>query len=434
MKLTAKPHAGENLVVRGARVLDPAAGIDQVLDVRVDDGVVAQLGEGLDTNEHRVVEGRGLVLAPAFVDPHVHLRTPGREDEETIASGTAAAAAGGYCAILAMPNTDPVIDSAAVLESLIERARDEAAVPVGFLAAISKGQEGGQLTEMAELADRGAVGFTDDGMPVASAGLMRRALQYSAVAGRRIAVHCEEPTLSRSGQVHEGAVAAELGFTGYPSVAESLMVERDLALAAYEDRPLHLLHVSARESVGALLAAQASGVEATAEVTPHHLCLTDEAVRSLDPNVKMNPPLRSAEDRQALLAALRDGAIASIATDHAPHARHEKEVPFEEAPFGVTGLETAFAALYTYLIRPGLMSLEVLLQRLSDGPARAYGLTPPRIAAGERANLVLLDLDAAWRVEEAGFRSRSANSWLLGETLTGVVRLTVADGRVAFAA
>jgi dihydroorotase len=434
MKLTAKPHAGENLVVRGARVLDPAAGIDQVLDVRVDDGVVAQLGEGLDTNEHRVVEGRGLVLAPAFVDPHVHLRTPGREDEETIASGTAAAAAGGYCAILAMPNTDPVIDSAAVLESLIERARDEAAVPVGFLAAISKGQEGGQLTEMAELADRGAVGFTDDGMPVASAGLMRRALQYSAVAGRRIAVHCEEPTLSRSGQVHEGAVGAELGFTGYPSVAESLMVERDLALAAYEDRPLHLLHVSARESVGALLAAQASGVEATAEVTPHHLCLTDEAVRSLDPNVKMNPPLRSAEDRQALLAALRDGAIASIATDHAPHARHEKEVPFEEAPFGVTGLETAFAALYTYLIRPGLMSLEVLLQRLSDGPARAYGLTPPRIAAGERANLVLLDLDAAWRVEEAGFRSRSANSWLLGETLTGVVRLTVADGRVAFAA
>ena len=434
MKLTAKSQEGANLVVRGARVLDPVAGIDQVLDVRVDDGVVAQLGEALDTNEHRVVEGRGLVLAPAFVDPHVHLRTPGREDEETIASGTAAAAAGGYCAILAMPNTDPVIDSAAVLESLVERAREEAEVPVGFLAAISKGQEGGQLTEMAELADRGAVGFTDDGMPVSSAGLMRRALQYSAVAGRRIAVHCEEPTLSRSGQVHEGAVAAELGFTGYPSVAESLMVERDLALAAYEGRPLHLLHVSARESVGALLAAQASGVEVTAEVTPHHLCLTDEAVRSLDPNVKMNPPLRAAEDRAALLAALRDGAIASIATDHAPHARHEKDVPFEEAPFGVTGLETAFAALYTYLVRPGVISLALLLERLSDGPARVYGLTPPRIAVGERANLVMLDLDAAWRVDEDGFRSRSANSWLLGETLTGQVRLTVADGRVAYAA
>jgi len=434
MKLTAKSHTGADLVVRGARVLDPVAGIDQVLDVRVDGGVVAQTGDALDTNEHRVVDGRGLVLAPAFVDPHVHLRTPGREDEETLATGTAAAAAGGYCAILAMPNTDPVVDSAAVLESLVERARAEAEVPVGFLAAISMRQEGTQLTEMAELAERGAVAFTDDGVPVASAALMRRALQYSAVTGRKLAVHCEEPTLSRSGHVHEGTVAAELGFGGYPSVAESLMVERDLALAAYERRPLHLLHVSARESVEALRAAQAAGVDATAEVTPHHLCLTDEAVRSLDPNVKMNPPLRAAADREALVEALCEGTIASIATDHAPHAQHEKEVPFEEAPFGVTGLETAFAALYTYLVRPGLIPLATLLQRLSHGAAEAYGLTPPRIAAGERANLVLLDLDAVWRVEEDGFRSRSANSWLLGETLTGRVRLTVADGRVAYAA
>jgi dihydroorotase len=333
-----------------------------------------------------------------------------------------------------MPNTDPVVDSAAVLESLVERARDEAEVPVGFLAAISKGQEGGELTEMAELADRGAVAFSDDGRPVASAGLMRRALQYASVTGRKLALHCEEPALSRSGQVHEGAVAAELGFTGYPSVAESLMVARDLALAAYEQRPLHLLHLSARESVEVLVRAQAAGVDATAEVTPHHLCLTDEAVRSLDPNVKMNPPLRAAEDREALLEGLRTGAIASIATDHAPHARHEKDVPFEEAPFGVTGLETAFAALYTYLVEPGLLPLETLLLRLSHGPAEAYGLMPPRIAVGARANLVLLDLERTWRVEERGFRSRSVNSWLLGETLTGQVRLTVADGRVAFAA
>src|ERR687892_1761391 len=295
-KLTARSRARENVVVRGARVLDPAAGIDGVLDVRVDCGVVAQIGDALDTNEHHVVDGRGMVLAPAFVDPHVHLRTPGREDEETIATGTAAAAAGGYCAVLAMPNTDPVIDSAAVLESLVERARAEAEIPVGFLAAISKGQDGAELTEMAELADRGAVAFTDDGRPVASAGLMRRALQYSAGTRRQLALHCEEPTLSRSGQEHEGAVAAELGFAGYPSVAESLMVERDLALAAYEGRPLHLLHLSARESVEALVRAQAAGVRASAEVTPHHLCLTDGAVRSLDANLKMNPPLRSAED------------------------------------------------------------------------------------------------------------------------------------------
>jgi dihydroorotase len=263
---------------------------------------------------------------------------------------------------------------------------------------------------------------------------MRRALQYASVTGRKLALHCEEPALSRSGQVHEGAVAAELGFTGYPSVAESLMVARDLALAAYEQRPLHLLHLSARESVEVLVRAQAAGVDATAEVTPHHLCLTDEAVRSLDPNVKMNPPLRAAEDREALLEGLRTGAIASIATDHAPHARHEKDVPFEEAPFGVTGLETAFAALYTYLVEPGVLPLETLLLRLSHGPAEAYGLTPPRIAVGARANLVLLDLERTWRVEERGFRSRSVNSWLLGETLTGQVRLTVADGRVAFAA
>jgi dihydroorotase len=422
----------ENVVVRGARVLDPAQGVDATLDVRVDDGVIAALGERLDTNEHRVIDGAEMILAPAFVDPHVHLRTPGREDEETIASGTAAAAAGGFCAILAMPNTDPVVDSAAVLGALVETARAEAEVPVGFLAAITKGQQGAELTEMAELADAGAVGFSDDGRPVTAAGLMRRALQYRAVAGRPLALHCEEPTLSRGGHVHEGAVSAELGFGGYPSVAESVMVERDLSLAAYERQPLHLLHLSSRESVEALRAAQAAGVQATAEVTPHHLCLTDEAVRSLDPNLKMNPPLRAEEDRAALMDALRAGNICAIASDHAPHARHEKDVPFEEAPFGVTGLETAFPALYTNLVEPGLLSLETLLERMSAGPARAYGLEPPRIEVGAPANLVLLDTRARWRVKEERFRSRSANSWLLGKRLHGRIRLTVAAGRVAF--
>ena len=420
----------DDVVIRGARVLDPSEGIDAVCDVRVDGGTIAQLGTSLDANEHRVVEGAGLVLAPAFVDPHVHLRTPGREDEESIASGTAAAAAGGYCAILAMPNTDPVVDSAAVLGSLIENAQAEAEIPVGFLASITRGLEGGELTEMAELADQGAAGFTDDGRPVIAPGLMRRALQYHGITGRRLALHCEEPTLSKDGQMHEGPVSAELGFAGYPSVAESLMVERDLALAAYEQAPLHLLHLSARESVEALQAAQTSGVEATGEVTPHHLCLTDEAVRTLDPNVKMNPPLRGADDRAALIDGLRDGTITAIATDHAPHARHEKEVPFEAAPFGVTGLETAFAALYTSLVEPGVVALETLLERMSAGPARVYGLDRPRIAVGAPANLVLLDAAATWRVEEGEFRSRSANSWLLGQTLKGRVRMTVAAGKV----
>ena len=432
--LFAKDGPGADVIVRSARVVDPITRIDAILDVRLDGGVIAALGEQLDANSHRVVDGAGLVLAPAFVDPHVHLRTPGREDEETIRTGTEAAAAGGYCAILAMPNTDPVVDSAAVLGALVETARAEAAIPTGFLAAISKGLDGNELTEMGELTDAGAAGFTDDGRPVVSAGLMRRALQYGAITGLRLALHCEEPTLSREGQMHEGRVSAELGFEGYPSVAESLMVERDLALAAYEERPLHLMHLSARESVDALRAALARGVDATGEVTPHHLCLTDEAVRSLDSNVKMNPPLRAEEDRQALLEALRDGTVTSIATDHAPHARHEKDAPFEAAPFGVTGLETAFAALYTNLVLPGLIPLELLLQRMSAGPARAFSLPVPRIEVGAPANLVLVDLDARWRVSEAGFRSRSVNSWLLGETLQGVVRLTIADGKVAFAA
>jgi dihydroorotase len=430
--LFAKDAAKQSIVVRGARVFDPVEDMDAVLDVRVDDGVIAALGQNLDTNSHRVIDAEGLILAPAFVDSHVHLRTPGREDEETIASGTAAAAAGGYCAILAMPNTDPVVDSAATLGSLIEAARTDAEIPVGFLAAITKAQAGAELTEMAELAAAGAVGFSDDGLPVAAPGLMRRALQYGAVTGRRIALHCEERTLSRDGQMHEGEVSAELGFTGYPSVAESLMVERDLALAAYERQPLHLLHLSAWESVQALRRARTDGVQATAEVTPHHLCLTDEAIRSLDPNVKMNPPLRSASDRTALIEALKDGTITAIATDHAPHARHEKEVPFEAAPFGVTGLETAFAALYTHLVEPGLVPLKIVLERMSAGPARAYGLDEPRIAVGSAANLVLLDLNASYRIAEETFRSRSVNSWLLGETVKGKVRATIAAGRLAY--
>jgi len=430
--LWTKDAPGANVVVRGARVVDPTEGIDATLDVRIDDGVIAAIAESVDTNEHRVIDAAGLVLAPAFVDPHVHLRTPGREDEETIATGTAAAAAGGYCAILAMPNTDPVVDSAATLGSLVELAQSEAAVGVGFLAAITRGQRGEELTDMGELADLGAVAFSDDGIPVSSAGLMRRALQYAGTTGRPLALHCEDVALSHRGHVHEGAVAAELGLTAYPSVGESVMVERDLSLAAYEDEPVHLLHLSAAESVAALRRAREHGVRASGEATPHHLVLTDEAVRSLDANVKMNPPLRAESDRLALIDALRDGTIEAVATDHAPHARHEKDVPFEAAPFGVTGLETAFAVLYTHLVKPGVLPLATLLERMSAGPARLFGLERPRVAVGALADLVLLDLDEIWTVREDSFRSRSRNSWLLGRTLTGRPRLTIAKGSVAF--
>ena len=424
MILVCRNGRADTLTLEG-RVVAPAQGIDERLRVTVDDGVIVRLEPGGDGS---------LAIVPGFVDPHVHLRTPGREDEETLATGTAAAAAGGYCAILAMPNTDPVVDSAAVLGSLVERAREEAVVPTGFMAAITQGQRGEGLSEMAELAEAGAAAFTDDGRPVESAAVLRQALRYSELTDRPLALHCEEPALSRGGHVHEGTVSAELGLGAYPSLAESVMVERDLALAALEERRVHLMHLSARESVTALERALASHVPATAEVTPHHLVLTDDAVRTLDPNVKMNPPLRAADDREALRDALRRGAISCIATDHAPHARHEKEVPFEEAPFGVTGLETAFASLYTRLVLPGVVSLETILERLSAGPARAFGLTEPRIEVGARANLAVLDLEAAWTVTEDGFRSRSVNSWLLGETLRGRVVRTIADGREVFAA
>jgi dihydroorotase len=422
MRLACRNGRRDSVTLEG-RVLAPAQGIDECLRVTVEDGVITRLDSASATS---------LVVTPAFVDPHVHLRTPGREDEETLSSGTEAAAAGGYCAILAMPNTEPIVDSAVVLEGLLERAAQEAVVPVGFMAAISKGQLGEELTEMADLAEAGAAAFTDDGRPVASAGLMRRALQYGALAARPLAVHCEEQTLSRSAHAHEGAVSAELGLGGYPSLAESLMVERDLALSEAEERPLHLMHLSARESVEALRSAQERGVDVSGEVTPHHLCSTDDAVRSLDPNVKMNPPLRSEEDRRALVDALREGAIAAVATDHAPHARHEKEVPFEEAPFGVTGLETSFAALYSNLVVPGVLTLETVLERMSSGPARIFGLDEPRIEIGAPANLVVLDLQAEWTVTEEGFRSRSANSWLLAKRLRGRVVKTLADGRLVF--
>jgi dihydroorotase len=421
-------------LITGARLLDPRAGIDQAGDVLIRDGEIAEIGaagtlEAPDGVE--VVDADGLHALPAFVDPHVHLRTPGREDEEDVDSGTRAAAAGGYCAILAMPNTDPVVDSAPILRSLRERARAEARIPTGFTAAITRGQAGEQLTEMAELADAGAFAFTDDGLPVRSAGVLRQALQYQRLAGRVLALHEEDPTLSGNGAMHEGPVSALLGLAGIPSISESTAIARDAAIAGYEGGRIHVQHVSARESVAAVEQAKAAGVELTAEVTPHHLCLTDDVVRSLDANFKMNPPLRSEDDRQALIAALRSGTIDFVATDHAPHAREEKEHPFEVAPMGVTGLETAFAALHTHLVLPGLIDLSLLAERMTAGGA-PFGIDTPTLRPGSAANVVLVDLEAEWEVGEAGYESRSANCAFAGQRLTGRVRMTVAGGQVAY--
>ena len=426
----ASPPA--TVLVRGARVLDPRSGLNGVSDVLVRDGRIAELGPALEAPEGaEVVEAEGLHAFPGFVDPHVHLRTPGREDEEDIDSGTRAAAAGGFCAILAQPNTEPVVDSAPVLRSLRERARAEARIPTGFLAAITVGQSGERLTEMAELADVGAAGFTDDGLPVRSAGVMRQALQYQKLAGRMLALHEEDPSLSGDGAMHEGQMSALLGVAGIPSVSESSMVARDCALAQYEDGRIHVQHVSARETVGVIERAKAAGCQVTCEATPHHLLLTDDAVRTLDTNMKMNPPLRSDADRRALVEALRSGAIDCIATDHAPHAREEKEQPFELAPMGVTGLETAFAALHTGLVLTGVIELALLVERMTAGGVQ-FGLQIPVLRPGARANLCLVDLEAEWDVGDAGYESRSANCAFAGRRLTGRVRMTIADGAVAY--
>ncbi len=423
-----------DLLIRGARALDPRTGLDGEHDVVVRDGdivEVAAAGTAALPDGAEVVDGSGRTLLPGFVDPHVHLRTPGQEHKEDLETGTRAAAAGGFCAVIAMPNTDPVLDSAPLLRALRDQAAREARVPVHFLAAITRGLEGTQLTEMAELRSEGALGFTDDGRPVTDAGVLRRAMRYQKLCGGVIALHEEDPSLSAGGVMAEGEASARLGMAGIPAVSESTMIARDGALAGLEDARVHVQHLSARISVEALAAAKAAGARITGEACPHHLLLTDEEVLSLDTRFKMNPPLRTADDRAALVDALRDGTIDCVATDHAPHARDEKEVPFEEAPMGTTGLETAFAALHTELVLPGVLSLELLVERMTAGGG-LFGLAVPRIAAGETANLVLVDLGQAWTVGEAGYESRSENCCFAGRELRGRVLLTIADGAVAY--
>jgi dihydroorotase len=432
LRLTMREAPPADLLIAGARLVDPGSGLDgDRMDVRIRDGRIAGIGAALDPAGAETVQADGLTMTPGLIDPHVHLRTPGDEDEEDIASGTRAAAAGGFVAILAMPNTAPVVDSVAVLEGLLEQAAAQAVVAAGFFAAITRGQEGRELVDMGELAAHGAAGFSDDGRPVERAGMLRRALQYSRITGRKLSLHEEDLTLTAGAQMHEGAVSAELGLHGYPGIGESVMVARDLQIARYEGLPLHLCHISAAESVAEIRRAKELGVEVTAEASPHHLCLTDELVRDLDPAVsKMSPPLRSAADRAALIEALADGTIDCIATDHAPHRAHEKEVPFEAAPNGVIGLETAFAAVYTELVAPGVVPLATVVERMSAGPARAFGLPVPALREGVPANLALWDTEERWVVAPP-FASRSRNCAFTGRTLRGRCALTVAGGAVA---
>ncbi|HLI31220.1 MAG TPA: dihydroorotase [Solirubrobacteraceae bacterium] len=434
-QLTTAARDPASVLFSDVRALDPRAGIQARCDLLVSHGEIAAIGEPGTISpgeDAELIDGRGeLQLFPAFFDPHVHLRVPGQEHKEDLETGTRAAAAGGFCAVIAMPNTDPPIDSAPILRSLHELAAQEARVAVGFLPAISKGLRGAELTEMVELRAAGALGFSDDGRPVADAGLLRDAMRYQRLAGGVLALHEEELSLAAGGVMREGPTAARLGLRGIPALAEATMVARDAALALAEDARVHFQHLSCEGSLAALAAHKSIGAQLSAEVTPHHLLLCDEDLLGLETALKVNPPLASAADRSALRSALREGLIDCIATDHAPHAREEKEVPIEQAPFGSTGLETAFAALYSELVLPGELALSRLIEALTAG-AELFGLPVPTIARGAPANLALVDLQAHWVAGEQGWESRAANCCLAGRPLRGRVLMTLAGGTVAY--
>ncbi len=423
-----------SVLVSGARVFDPRSGLDEVRDVVVRDGRIAELaaaGAGELPEGAGRIEAGGLVAMPAFFDPHVHLRHVGQSHKEEIETGTRAAAAGGYCGVVAMANTEPPTDEPETIAAMREEASRDAAVPTGFVATVTMGMRGEELTEMAALREAGAIGFSDDGLPIRSARVMARALQYQHLVGGNILLHEEDPELTGDGVMGEGVVSAELGLAGVPETSESTMIARDAALCLYENARAHVQHLSSRRSVEAIEFAKGQGSPITAEVTPHHLVLTDEAVRSLDSRFKMNPPLRTEDDRRALIEALRSGAVDCIGTDHAPHATHEKEVPFEQALMGVTGLETAFAVLYTDLVEPGVLDLATIVAGLTAG-ATLFDLALPRIAPDAQANLVLIDLDAEWEAGADGWESRSSNSCFAGRRLRSRPVMTIVDGEVAY--
>jgi dihydroorotase len=410
--------------------LDPSRGLDGPSDVLIEDGRIAAVDRAIPPAGAEVLELAGFVVCPGFIDMHVHLREPGHEWKETIATGTRAAAAGGFSGVACMPNTEPPIDSRSVVEFVLAEAREHGAVPVYPIGCVSKGQKGMELAEMADMAGAGARGFSDDGKPVASAGLMRRALEYAQLFDLPVIDHCEEPTLVAGGVMHEGRVSTRLGLKGWPGVAEDIMVQRDILLAEYTGGHVHVAHMSTGGSARLVRRAKDAQVRVTCEVAPHHLVLTDDAVAGYDASVKMNPPLREAADREALLAALADGTVDAIATDHAPHHADEKCVEFSRAPFGVVGLETAVSIGLDRLVHAGVIGLARFVELLTIGPARILRLDKGTLAAGADADLTVLDLTREVRVDPETFRSRSANTPFSGWTLKGAPVMTIVGGRV----
>lgn len=407
------------LLLKNGRVVDPVAGIDEVADIVIRDGRIVEIGQDLTIPKGETLECAGKVILPGLADIHTHLREPGREDEETIASGTRAAARGGYTAVCAMPNTDPVADDASAIRFVIETAEREGAVRVHPLGAISMRQQGASLAEIGEMVAAGAVAFSDDGHGVADAGMMRRAMDYAKAFDAVIVSHCEDESLAGRGVVNEGAISTSLGLPGWPSAAEEVMVARDIRLAELTGCRLHLAHLSTKRSLELVREAKARGVRVTCEVTPHHLFLTEEALVDYDTNLKMNPPLRSVSDAAALVQGLLDGTVDAIATDHAPHAAHEKEMEFELAPFGTTGLETALSLVNTHLVVHETLGWEAVANLMCHGPRRCLGLPEVRIESGALADLTIFDPEARVEVTKDKFASKSANSAFLGSKLLG---------------
>jgi dihydroorotase len=421
------------VLIRGGRVIDPSQGYDAVSDLLVVDGRIAGLGQGLGAPDGaEVVDARGKVVSPGLIDLHVHLREPGREDVETVATGARAAAAGGFTAVCPMPNTDPVTDNQAAVGFIVKQAQAAGAARVYPIAAVSMGQKGQQLSEFGELVGAGAVAVSDDGHPVASSHLMRMALSYARTFDIPVADHCEDPTLKGNGVMHEGLVSTRLGLCGIPAAAEEIMVARNLLLADLTGGHIHLCHMSTRGSVELIRRAKDKGVRVTAEVTPHHLTLTHEACEGYNTNAKMNPPLREAADVAALRAGLKDGTIDVIATDHAPHHYDAKEREFDDAPFGIVGLETALGLGLTELVQGGVLTLPELIDRMSAAPARVFQLPGGSLQRGAPGDVVIVDPEARWRVDPSTFLSKSRNTPFDGRELRGLVDRTIVAGLTVF--
>ncbi|HXU91477.1 MAG TPA: dihydroorotase [Methylomirabilota bacterium] len=424
-----------SLVIRGGRVVDPANSLDAVVDVLLEDGKVAKLGAKLAAPAGAtVIDAAGKLVCPGFIDMHVHLREPGYEYKETVATGTRAAAAGGFTAVCCMANTSPVNDNGSITDYILAKARSEGVVRVYPIGAVTRGLEGKELAELAELAEAGCVGFSDDGKCVMNAELYRRAMEYTLPFAAPVISHAEDHTLSARGAMHEGVVSTELGLRGIPATAEDVMVARDILLAELTGAHVHVAHVSTAGAVRLVREAKARGVRVTAEVTPHHLLLTDEAVRSWDANTKMAPPLRTKRDVEALIEALADGTIDCVATDHAPHAVADKEGEFDRAANGIVGLETALTLLHDRLVRPGLLPLATLVARLSRDPARLLNLPGGNLSVGVPADVTLVDPAAAVTIDPTRFASRSRNTPFGGWTATGAPWKTIVAGKVVWEA